>query len=303
MAKWVALFDLATGMLSRVTVSPLRTHDMSKAAEVESDVTSGDVVLGDRGFCSYAHIASLAVRGVHAAFRLHQKQLVDFTPGRPLPTKLSWKANPLGLPHSRWIRSNGPLDQVVTWFKPKQKPKWMTQERYETLPSEITVRELRYRVSQRGFRVKEVTLVTTLLDPEVYPASELAELYRRRWQVELNFRHMKITMKMDVLKCRTVDGVLKELTMYAIAYNLIRSVMSESARCQGVAVDRIGFVDALRWLIGAGWDVDVSRIQVNPSRADRIEPRVRKRRPKQYPLMKEPRAVLRNRLMGKEVAA
>ena len=302
-AKWVALFDLATGMLSRVTVSPLRTHDMSKAAEVESDVTSGDVVLGDRGFCSYAHIASLAVRGVHAVFRLHQKQLVDFTPGRPLPTKLSWKANPLGLPHSRWIRSNGPLDQVVTWFKPKQKPKWMTQERYETLPSEITVRELRYRVSQRGSRVKEITLVTTLLDSEVYPASELAKLYRARWQVELNFRHMKITMKMDVLKCRTVDGVLKELTMYAIAYNLIRSVMAESARVQGVAVERVGFMDALRWLIGPGWDVDVSRIQVNPSRPDRIEPRVRKRRPKQFPLMKEPRTVLRNRLMGKEVAA
>ena len=302
-AKWVALFDLATGMLLRVTVSPLRTHDMSKAAEVETDVAPGDIVLGDRGFCSYAHIALLMIRGIHAVFRLHQKQLVDFTPGRPLPTKLSWKANPLGLPHSRWVRSNGYLDQVVTWFKPKQKPKWMSQEQYEMLPSEITVRELRYRVSQRGFRVKEITLVTTLLDPEAYPAWELATLYRRRWQVELNFRHMKITMKMDVLKCKTVDGVLKELTMYAIAYNLIRSVMAESAGVQGVAVDRVGFVDALRWLIGPGGDVDVSRIAINPSRPDRVEPRVRKRRPKHYPLMQEPRTVLRNRLMGKEVAA
>ena len=302
-AKWVALFDLATGMLLRVTVSPLRTHDMAKAAEVETDVRPGDIVLGDRGFCSYAHIALLMVRGIHAVFRLHQKQLVDFTPGRPLPTKLSWKANPLELPHSRWVRSNGHLDQVVIWFKPKQKPKWMSQERYETLPAEIAVRELRYRVSQRGFRVKEITLVTTLLDAEAYPACELATLYRRRWQVELNFRNMKITMNIDVLKCKTVDGVLKELTMYAIAYNLIRSVMAQSAVVQGVAVDRVGFVDALRWLLGPGGDVEVSRIAINPSRPDRIDPRVRKRRPKQYPLMKEPRTVLRNRLMGKEVAA
>ena len=302
-AKWVALFDLATGMLLRITVSPLRTHDMAKAAEVETDVRPGDIVLGDRGFCSYAHIALLMVRGIHAVFRLHQKQLVDFTPGRPLATKLSWKANPLGLPHSRWVGSNGHLDQVVIWFKPKRKPKWMSQEQYETLPAEIAVRELRYRVSQRGFRVKEITLVTTLLDAEAYPACELATLYRRRWQVELNFRHMKITMRMDVLKCKTVDGVLKELTMYAIAYNLIRSVMAQSAEVQGVAVDRIGFVDALRWLLGPGGDVEVSRIAINPSRPDRIDPRVRKRRPKQYPLMKEPRTVLRNRLMGKEVAA
>lgn len=302
-AKWVALFDLATGMLLRVTVSPLRTHDMAKAAEAESDVRPGDVVLGDRGFCSYAHIALLSIRCVHAVFRLHQKQLVDFTPGRKPPTKRSWKANPEGLPHSLWIKSNGPWDQIVTWFKPKQKPKWMSPEQFASLPSEITVRELRYRVSQRGFRVKEITLVTTLLDADLYPASELAKLYLRRWQVELNFRHMKITMKMDVLKCKTVDGVMKELTMYAIAYNLIRSVMAESARVQSVAADRVGFVDALRWLIGPGASGDLSRIAINPSRPDRVEPRVRKRRPKQFPLMKEPRSVLRNRLMGKEVAA
>ena len=202
-----------------------------------------------------------------------------------------------------WIKSNGAWDQIVTWFKPKRKPKWMSAEQFALLPSELTVRELRYRVSQRGFRVKEITLVTTLLDADLYPASELAKLYQRRWQVELNFRHMKITLKMDVLKCKTVDGVMKELTMYAIAYNLIRSVMAESARVQSVAEDRVGFVDALRWLIGPGTGGDWSRIAINPRRPDRVEPRVRKRRPKQFPLMKEPRSVLRNRLTGKEVAA
>lgn len=301
-AKWVALFDLATGMLLRVTVSPLRTHDMSRASEVEGDVGPGDVVLGDRGFCSYAHIAILVTRSIHAVFRLHQAVLVDFTPGRPLPTKLSWMANPQGLPHSRWVRSNGKWDQVVVWFKPAQRPKWMTTEQYAALPAEVGVRELRYQVSRRGFRVKVITLVTTLLDSEIYSLSDLSRLYRRRWQVELNFRHIKITMKMDILKCKSVDGVLKELTVFAIAYNLIRSVMAESARVQDVAVDRVGFLDALRWLIAPGPGGDVSQILINPSRPDRVEPRVRKRRPKQYPVMKLPRAELRKRLLAKDVA-
>ena len=84
------------------------------------------------------------------------------------------------------------------------------------------MRELRYRVEVPGFRRREITLVTTLLDAAAYPATELAELYFRRWQVELNFRHMKITMKMDVLRCETVEGVLKELAMFALAYNLVR---------------------------------------------------------------------------------
>ena len=302
-AKWVALFDLATGMLLRVSVNPLRTHDLSKASEVEGDVEPGDVVLGDRGFCSYAHIATLAARSIHAVFRLHQKQLVNFTPGRPMPTKLSWMANPLGLPHSRWVRSNGPWDQVVVWFKPKQKPRWMTQSVFNALAEEISVREVRYWTSRRGFRVREITLVTTLLDSDAYLLADLTTLYRGRWQVELNFRHIKISMKMDVLKCKSVEGIMKELTMFAIAYNLIRSVMAEGARVRQVKADRVGFLDALRWLIDPRTGGSVSLILINPSRPDRVEPRVRKRRPKQYPLMKKPRTELRNHCLGKDVAA
>ena len=93
-----------------------------------------------------------------------------------------------------------------------------------------------------------MTLVTTLLDAEAYPPEALAELYGMRWRVELYLRHLKTTMKMDVLKCKTVDGVLKELTVYAMVYNLVRVVMLEAARRQGREVERISFVDALRWL-------------------------------------------------------
>jgi hypothetical protein len=174
----------------------------------------------------------------------------------------------------------------------------MTQEEFAALPDEIMVRELRYKVSQRGFRVRMVTLVTTLLNSEIYSVADLSQLYRLRWQVELDFRHIKITMKMDVLKCKTADGIMKELTMFAIVYDLICSLMAESARVQKVAVDRIGFVDALRWLLDPAPGGDVSQILINPSRPDRVEPRVRKRRPKQYPVMKKPRAELRNLLLA-----
>jgi hypothetical protein len=299
----VGLFDLATGMLLRVTISPLRAHDMSQAAHLAGELEPGDVALGDTGFCSYAHLAILLTRGNHAVFRMHQKQIVDFTPGRATATRRSYTANLEGLPHSSWVRSNGHLDQVVVWYKPKQKPRWMAAERFAELPTEITVRELRYEVSTPGFRVRVITLVTTLLDPLIYPKAELAELYRRRWQIELNLRQIKITMKMDSLHCKTVEGVMKELAMFALAYNLVRSVMFESARGRKVAMERIGFLDALRWLTNPIPGGDPSDILINPHRPDRIEPRVIKRRMKKYPLMKEPRSVLRKRLLEKKFAA
>src|SRR5580700_2460068 len=126
----------------------------------------------------------------------------------------------------------------------------MEEEEYATLPADLTVRELRYRVTVPGYRVREVTLVTTLLDAGKYTAAALADLYYRRWQVEVNFRHIKATMKMDVLRCKTVEGVLKELAVFALAYNLVRSVMVDSARLQGVDPNRVSLVDAVRWLIG-----------------------------------------------------
>jgi hypothetical protein len=292
-AKWLALFDLTTGMLLRSATAPLRTHEMSQSAAISRGLEPGDVVLGDRGFCSYAHMAILVQRELHGVFRIHQKQIVDFTPGRP-GSKNGSKDVP-GLPRSRWVLAQGNSDQVVVWFKPRQRPSWMTKEEHESLPGELTVRELRYRVEVPGYRVREITLVTTLLDAAAYPATALAELYFRRWQVEINFKHIKISMKMDVLRCETVEGVLKELAMFALAYNLVRSVMGESARLQGVEPDRIGLVDTVRWLIGVE-EADLTVLVVNPSRRGRVQPRVVKRRPKQYKKMTKPRSELRKQL-------
>jgi hypothetical protein len=185
---------------------------------------------------------------------------------------------------------------VVVWFKPKRRPGWLTPAEFAALPDELAVRELRYRVGAPGFRARSVVLVTTLRDAEAYPAPALAELYLCRWRIEGGLKHLKITMDMDVLRCETVEGVLKELAVFALAYNLVRSVMVESAAAQGVGVERISPVDAVRWLTGEEGG-DGAALHVNPRRPGRFEPRVVKRRPKQYRLMTRPRAVLRKELM------
>ena len=305
-AKLLALFDLASGMLLRVVTAPLRSHEMSRCVDATDGLAPGDVALGDRGFCSFVHISILSNRKLHGVFRAHQRQIIDFTPGRPCVERGKGKGarkGPAGLPRSRWVLAHDVSDHIVIWYKPEEKPAWISEEEYAALPDEFLVRELRYTVQTPGFRVSEVTLVTTLLDATAYPASALAELYFRRWQIEVNIRHLKTTMKMDVLKCKTVGGVLKEVAMFALVYNLVRSVMYESARAQGVAPERVSLLDTIRWLLDVEGEGELSDLLVNPARPGRFEPRVVKRRPKQYPRMTKPRADLRKELLKKKVAA
>jgi Transposase DDE domain len=294
-AKWLALFDVATGMLLRSSTAPLRSHEMSSCAAISEGAEPGDIVMGDRGLSSYAHLAILVGRGLHGLFRLHQRRAVEAPPVGPRAGAREFDS-PAGLPGSRWSPARGESDQVVVWDKPKRKPTWMSAEEYAALPAELVVRVVRYRVESPGFRVGEVAVVTTLLDAPAYPAEEVATLYFRRWPVEVNFKHIKITMKMDVLRCETVHGVLKELAMFALVYNLIRSVTAESARAQGVAPERISVIDTIRWLIGSEDAGDVTVLVVNPVRPGRVEPRVVKRRPKQYYRMTKPRSEIRKRL-------
>jgi hypothetical protein len=300
-ASILVMFHAGTGLLLGVLAAPLRTHEMAYIEFLHSILQLGDVLVADRGFCSFAHLALLIGRGAHAVIRMHQRQIVDFTPNRPYAHP-KVKSARKGLPRSRWMRQLGVTDQLVEWFKPLQKPRWMTQEKFAALPESLILREIRYRVGRPGFRTDTITLVTTLLDAELYTVEALAELYGVRWRVEQNLRHLKQTMKMDVLKCKTVDGVLKELTIFAIVYNLVRVVMMEAATRQGVDVERISFIDALRWLGEMKTSV-LPELVVNPARPGRFEPRVRKRRPKEYPLMKKPRSELRKRLIEQGVAA
>lgn len=165
-----------------------------------------------------------------------------------------------------------------------------------SMPETVTVRELRYRIEAPGYRPGEITLVTTLLNAETYTAEDLAELYQARWAVETSFGHLKTTMRMEKLHCKSVAGVMKELWMFALVYNLVRMVILEAARRQNVAMDRISFVDALRWLAAAPAAATLPALVVNPLRPNRIEPRVVKRRPKSHKLMTKPRAVFRKEL-------
>jgi Transposase DDE domain len=295
----LAIFDATTGLLLSLVPAPLRTHDMSQIEEVHPELHQGDVLVGDRGFCSFAHFALLQARNAFGVFRAHQRQIIDFQPRRRVARK-----GENGRPTSRWLKRLGRLDQLVEYPKPKQRPKWMTPQAYAQLPATLTIRELRYTIRVPGRRTREVTLATTLLDPVRYPAEAIAELYGQRWQIEINFRHLKQTLHMDVLRCQTLVGVQKELAMYALVYNLIRCVMLEAAREQEVDVERISFVDAARWLAEAcDDDTLVLKLRVNPSRPGRFEPRVTKRRPKEYGRMNQPRAVLRERLVQQQDAA
>jgi Transposase DDE domain len=299
-AHILTLFHAGTGLLQRVLASPLRTHDMAWAALMHPEMLAGDVLIADRGFSSYVHLAQLFMRNLHGLLRCHQRQIVDFSPGR---RHTGGRKPEAGLPRSRWLKSLGPYDQVVEYVKPDQRPKGVSRSDYDALPDTLILRELRYWIDKPGYRTKVITLVTTLIDAEAYPAEELATLYGQRWQVETNLRHLKTTMKMEVLHCKTVDGVLKELTMFALAYNLVRLVMLEAASRQGVALERISFVDALRWLRTAKPGTPLPELVVNPHRPHRFEPRVVKRRPKSYRYMTKPRGELRKRLATTGVAA
>jgi len=301
-ASILALFDAASGLLTQVMARPLRVHDMSGVERLHGQLAPGDILLGDRGLCSYAHLALLEMRGVFAMFRAHQRQIVSFRKGRR-HTRQVPKARRAGKPTSRFVKKLARYDQWVDYLKPQRRPDWMSAETYATLPDTIRVREFRFWTYRRGYRTRCITVVTTLLDPRLYPLAELTELYGRRWQVETDLKHLKTTLGMDVLHTKSVEGVFKELTMFVLAYNLVRLAMLEAARRQDVPVERISFVDTLRWLLGVGTLDDLASIVVNPSRRFRYEPRVRKRRPKPYPLMKRPRNELRKALLSKGVAA
>jgi hypothetical protein len=301
-AHWLTMFDARSGLLVRQLAAPLRTHDMANVATLHPELLAGDVLAGDTAFASYAHLALLSQRKLHGLFRAHQRQLISFRTDRRL-LGLRPKGTVATLATGRLIRKLGKYDQLIEYRKPKERPDWLSEAAYAALPETLVVREVRYHTKLRGGRTRVVTLVTTLLDAEAYPAEDLASLYGERWKIETYLSHLKTTMRMDVLRCQSVPGVLKEMAVYAIAYNLVRLVMIRAARQQGASLHSISFVDALRWLSQACRAIAPLNVRINPDRPGRQEPRVRKRRPKAYDLMRKPRAQLRQQLIEQSVAA
>jgi len=261
-------------------------------SEVHLHLDAGDVLVGDDSFGSYAHLALLLRAELHGLFPVHHKRIVDFTPGRPHCPE--GKRAVAGMPRSRWVESLGRDDQIVEYFKPKQRPAWMTRAAYDALPDSVTVRELRRTVRDPATgRPVTLDMVSTLTDPRDYPAAELLALRLGRWGVETNLAHLKTTMGLDVLRCRSEAGVRKELAVFCLVYNLVRLVMLEAARRQDVPVARVSFANALRWVRHARPGDAMPPLLVNPHRPGRLEPRCIKRRPKQYDLMNKPRDELR----------
>jgi hypothetical protein len=164
---------------------------MAQAALLHQDLRQGDVVLGDRAFCSYAHLALCRRRGLFGLFRAHQRQIISFQPGRPHAAPGKVQPEDKGKPRSRWLKRLGKHDQLVEYFKPKERPDWMSAQAYATLPASLVVREVRFQVRIPGYRTREVTLVTTLTDARKYSARALARLYAKRWQVEIDQAHCR----------------------------------------------------------------------------------------------------------------
>jgi len=290
MMKLVGLFSLSSGALLETARGNLHVHETLLLREIWDKLQRGDVVLADRGFCSYGAMASLQARGVDSVMRLHQARPADFRRGKRL----------------------GPDDRLISWSKPAQRTAAWSEEEFAALPETLTLRLIRLQVAAKGFRTQQVILVTTLTDKELYPADELRELYGKRWQVELHFAQIKTILGMDVLRCKSPEMILREVAIHRIAYNLVRTLMQRAAHLHRVALRRISFkgtLDTVRhWaavIAAAGKtprqqetliDQMLSAIAHDPLplRPARTEPRARKRRPKNYQLLTQPRHEIGN---------
>jgi Transposase DDE domain len=292
----LGLLDAITGLVVQLMAFSLFVNEHSRVWQLHPLLAATDLVVGDCGFCSFAHAALLWQRGVLALFRKPRSQIVSFRLHRKAfeqqrgsKKRISQK----GRPRSRYVRQLGKHDQLVRWIRPNYRLGWLSPQQFEALPKELQVRELRYRIVEKGRRTREVTIVTTLLDPKLYPKEAVASLYGLRWRIETHWHQLKTLLGMERLKCQTEAGIRKELVIYALVYNLIHALMMRAAMRQGVSVERVSFVDAWRWLISAAPGDELADLLLNPQRPGRYEPRVLKGSRRGYPKMHWPRQQLR----------
>ena len=289
-AKIGVIFSLATGAAVALVIDILNTHDIQLARKLYQFLNPLDILLGDRAFCAYADIVAIRKLDCDLVFRKHQTRKTSMRKGKII----------------------GDSDKLVTWYKPKRCPKGLSKDEFDALPQTITVREIYYYIIIPGFRTQQVSLITTLLDTKTYSTLKIVELYGKRWDVELDLRHLKTTLGMDVLRCKTPSMVRKEIYVYLLAYNLLRSLMWSSGTTYGTPPLRLSlqgtrhhFNNFIPQLLVTS---SQKRLQIYctllkiiahkavPERPGRSEPRVRKRRPKAYPLMSKPRHELRKQL-------
>ena len=280
------LLSLASGALLDFATGAGAGSELPLWRKLWSLLRSGDIVLGDRLYCGYADLALLRARGVDLVVRLGRRK-TDFRKGVIFCLQ----------------------DHLTSWECPKVPPVWLGAY---VLPAAMAVRELRFRVEVPGFRAETITLATTLTDAGMYSKEELAALFFQRWQVELRLRDIKTVLGMDQLRTTTPERIRKELWMYLAAYNLIRTLMYSAAKKNKVPLARVSFQGCRQRLLALASHACPRRAfprayrnllrelahDLNPDRPFRIEPRAVKRRPKQYDLLNQPRAMMRRKLLS-----
>lgn len=291
-AKLVVVFSLATAAAVAVRIADFKTSEITLARQWYRTLSVDDIALADRAYGSYVDLALVAAQKADGVFRKHQRRNSDFRRGKRL----------------------GKRDHLVTWSKPASCPNSMASDEFKALPSTLQVRELHFSIRKTGQRTKNVTVVTTLLDAKAYPKAKVAQLYGLRWQVEINLDHVKTTLKMEMLQAQSPEMVRKEIYVHLMAYNLLRYLMWQSAEQKGndplrlsVQGARQSFNQYRDLLADAGQKrsdryglllLDMVAKTIVPLRPNRHEPRKRKRRPKAFPLMNEPRAILNQKLIA-----
>ena len=275
LARLVAVICLATGAVHDAALGPHSgkgSGELGLVRRLLEVFSRGDVMLADALYCNYFLIAAQMKAGVDVLFEQNGSRITDFRRGRQVAVR----------------------DHIVRWPKPAR-PEWMTPEEYATLPREIELREV---------KVGHQILVTTLLDHRRVTKADLADLYAWRWHVELDLRNLKTTMGMDVLSCQTPEMNEKQLWVHLLAYNLIRFLMTQAARGAGLDPRQLSFKHTLQlWTEWTGRGLCamedpehlftlIAQCKVG-QRPGRIEPRMRKRRPKPYPWLKVPRVQAR----------
>lgn len=280
----VVLFALSTGVVLDMAMGRYKgklTHEVSLFRQIDAIIEETDVFLADRAYAGWFEMARMIGRGAHVVVRKHQMRKSDFRTG------------------TRY----GKDDHSIQLNKPAR-PDWMSIEEYETYPDFVTVREIRIRVENKGFRTREIIVHTSLLNDTEYTREDIASLFRRRWQAELHLRSLKTVMQMEHLRCKKPHRVRNEIRTHMLAYNLIRGVMSEAAVEGNVQPWQISFKSTLTTVtdmlpvLGLISNADelctvlyrCCLQHVVGNRPDRYEPRVVKRRPKKYKLMQKPRS-------------
>jgi hypothetical protein len=285
MVRIGALISLASGCVMDYALGSLSGKGSGEQAllrEVSSNLVSNDLLLADALHSTWWTLQMLIALDVDALMPNDGRRQVDFKQGRLL----------------------GQSDHVVWWPKP-QRASWITTQQYQQMPPGIWVREV---------RVNDRIMVTTLLNPEQFGANELASLYAMRWNIEVDFRTLKSTMNMDVLRCKSSPMVQKEIAVYLLTYNLVRWTMVNAAQLVDVPARTLSFAGARRMIWNFAGHLrrrtyrDTAYMTatllksiascVLPKRPGRVEPRAKKRRPKPLPLLTIPRQQARDQILA-----